>query len=40
MHSIDKDYIRNAIRTVPDWPQKGVMFRDITTIFQDAKALR
>lgn len=40
MHSIDRDYIKNAIRTVPDWPQKGVMFRDITTIFQDARATR
>lgn len=40
MHAIDKEYIKSAIRTVPDWPQKGVMFRDITTIFQDAKATR
>jgi adenine phosphoribosyltransferase len=24
------EYIRNRIRTVPDWPQPGVMFRDIT----------
>ncbi len=40
MHTVDREYIRNAIRTIPDWPQKGVMFRDITTIFQDAKALR
>jgi len=40
MHSIDKDYIKNAIRTIPNWPHEGVMFRDITTIFQDAKALR
>lgn len=40
MHLVDREYIKNAIRTVPDWPQKGVMFRDITTIFQDARALR
>jgi len=28
------------IRTVPDWPIKGVMFRDITTVLQDAEAYR
>lgn len=39
MH-ISSDYIKSQIRTVPDWPEKGVMFRDITPIFQDAKALR
>ncbi len=39
MH-IEKDYIRSKIRTIPDWPEKGVMFRDITPIFQDPRALR
>ena len=28
------DYIRN----VPDFPQPGILFRDITPVFQDAKA--
>ena len=37
---IDADYIKKIVRTVPDWPEKGVMFRDITPIFQDSKALR
>lgn len=37
---IDANYIKSVIRTVPDWPEKGVMFRDITPIFQDARALR
>jgi adenine phosphoribosyltransferase len=27
--------IKKAIRTVPDWPVKGVMFRDITTLLQN-----
>ena len=26
------DYIRSHIRTVPDWPAPGVMFRDITPL--------
>ncbi len=39
MH-IDREYIKSKIRTVPHWPEEGVMFRDITPIFQDPKALR
>jgi len=29
--------LKEKIRTVPDWPIKGVMFRDITTILQEAE---
>lgn len=36
----NQEYIKSKIRTVPDWPEKGVMFRDITPIFQDPMALR
>lgn len=28
------------MRTIPDWPEPGVMFRDITPLFKDPKALR
>jgi adenine phosphoribosyltransferase len=28
--------IKSKIRTVPNWPKNGVMFRDITTLLQDA----
>ena len=34
------DFIRTRIRTVPDWPEPGVMFRDITTLLSDAKTFR
>ncbi|OPX55860.1 adenine phosphoribosyltransferase [Oceanospirillum multiglobuliferum] len=34
------EYIRSVIRTVPDWPEQGVMFRDVTTLFKDKKAFR
>lgn len=34
------DSIKNAIRTVPDWPKPGVAFRDITTVLQDRTAFR
>jgi|SRR5215469_2409717 adenine phosphoribosyltransferase len=30
--------IRAAIRTIPDYPKPGVMFRDITTLLGDARA--
>lgn len=32
--------IKQAIRTVPDWPKPGVNFRDITTVLQDRTAFR
>jgi adenine phosphoribosyltransferase len=33
-------YLKNHIRTVPDWPAPGVQFRDITPLLQDAKVFR
>ncbi len=32
--------LKNAIRTIPDYPKPGIMFRDITTLLADAKAFR
>lgn len=32
--------LRDAIRTIPDYPKPGVMFRDITTLLGDARAFR
>ena len=32
--------IKSLIRTIPDYPRKGVMFRDVTTLWQDAKGFR
>jgi adenine phosphoribosyltransferase len=29
-----------TIRTIPDYPAKGIMFRDITTLLGDARAFR
>ncbi|MGO2502950.1 MAG: purine phosphoribosyltransferase family protein, partial [Cobetia marina] len=38
--SIYSDYIKSVIRTVPDWPQPGVNFRDITPVLQNSAAFR
>ena len=35
-----QQYLREHIRTVPDWPAPGVQFRDITPLLQDAKVFR
>ncbi|MFI3174446.1 MAG: adenine phosphoribosyltransferase [Bacillota bacterium] len=31
--------LKNAIRTIPDYPEKGILFRDITTLLKDPVAL-
>jgi len=37
--SFDSD-LRNAIRSIPDYPKEGIIFRDITTLLGDARAFR
>ena len=32
--------LRDAIRTIPDYPKPGILFRDITTLLADARAFR
>jgi adenine phosphoribosyltransferase len=32
--------IKSLIRTIPDYPKPGIMFRDITTLLQDPEGLR
>jgi adenine phosphoribosyltransferase len=32
--------LKDTIRTIPDYPKKGIMFRDITTLLADARAFR
>jgi adenine phosphoribosyltransferase len=34
------DFLRQHIRTVPDWPKPGVQFRDITPLLQNPHAFR
>lgn len=35
-----KDYYKQMIRNVPDFPKKGIMFRDITTLIEDKESFR
>jgi len=37
--SIEQD-LRQAIRTIPDYPKPGIMFRDISTLLGDPRAFR
>ncbi|HTV31573.1 MAG TPA: adenine phosphoribosyltransferase [Methylocella sp.] len=32
--------LKDIIRTIPDYPKPGILFRDITTLLGDAKAFR
>lgn len=34
-----KEFISETIRTIPDFPKKGIQFKDITTLLQDKRAL-
>lgn len=36
----DEQFIKNKIRTIPDWPKHGIMFRDITTLLKDAEGFQ
>lgn len=39
-NTADFNLIRNAIRVIPDWPEPGVSFYDITTLLQDPLAFQ
>jgi 5'-methylthioadenosine phosphorylase len=35
----DAEFIKSRIRTIPNWPKPGIMFRDITTLLKDSEAM-
>jgi len=37
MEPQDRSYIESLVRAIPDFPQPGIIFRDITTVIKDAK---
>ena len=40
METAKLERIKSIIRDVPDFPKKGILFRDLTTAFKDGGALR
>ena len=32
--------LKKYIRSIPDYPKKGILFRDITTLIKDADAFK
>lgn len=36
----EKKEINDLIRTIPDFPEKGILFRDITTVLKDKRGLK
>jgi len=34
------DYVKSKVRSVNDFPKKGIIFRDITTVLKEPKALK
>ena len=40
MNSTLEQSLRDAIRTIPDYPKPGILFRDITTLLGNARAFR
>lgn len=39
MNRNDKQYIESLMRTISDFPEPGILFRDITTVLKDAQGL-
>lgn len=37
---MSKETLKNSIRTIKDFPIKGILFWDVTTLFKNAAALK
>ncbi|MBT3393454.1 MAG: adenine phosphoribosyltransferase [Elusimicrobiaceae bacterium] len=37
---MNTEELKKSIRDIPDFPKKGILFRDITTLLKDAKVLK
>jgi adenine phosphoribosyltransferase len=33
-------FLKNSIKTIPDYPKKGIQFRDVTSLLDDANAFK
>ena len=37
---MDLNDLKLRVRSIPDWPQKGVIFRDITPVLENKKPIK
>ncbi len=37
---MDRDYLDQKIRKIPNFPKEGILFYDVTTLFEDAEAFK
>lgn len=37
---MDTKHLKDSLRTIPDFPIKGILFWDVTTLFKDASCLK
>lgn len=40
MNDESREYISDSIRTIPDFPKKGIMFHDVTSLLLDPKVCK
>lgn len=40
MNKQNLDYVKGMVRNIPDFPAKGIQFKDLTTALKDPKALQ
>lgn len=40
LNTADLDYLYRNVKTIPDYPKEGILFRDITTLLENAKAFQ
>jgi len=40
MNKTQQQQLTNAIHTIPDYPVEGIMFRDVTSLLEDAEAFK
>ncbi len=38
VNEAQREFLRQSIRTIPDYPKPGIQFRDITTLLRDRRA--
>lgn len=33
------EFIKNSIKSIPDYPKPGILFRDVTSLLEDPKEI-